>query len=67
MIKEKTTTQDDISDQRYCIVGTHKTKGQKRGELRFDTYEGAMLFINKVLKRDKRASNYICFLVEKVS
>lgn len=66
MLKTKPLIDHTISPEAYCIIGIHKVKGQRKGDLRFDTYHGAMSYIDKVCKRHKAYKNYICFLVKRV-
>lgn len=66
MLKTKPLIDLTIERESFCIVGVHKTKGQRKGDLRFDTYHGAMNYIDKICKRHKAYKNYICFFAERL-
>ena len=49
---------------KFVIVGVHKVLGQQQGKKIFDTYAGAQLYINRVIKQHKNYKNYTLFFIK---
>lgn len=56
---------NDLS-YKYKIVGIHKKKGIQEGKKIFDTFYGADMYLNKVIKPHKNYDKYILFIIKAV-